>query len=247
MAAKFNKLLRMTDDDKQDFKQAKDCHICDEKYGEKIRVRDHCHITGKYRGPAHQDRNLELRINPKEMKIPVIFHNLLGDDSHFIMQEIGDIGKSNNIDINCIPNNMERYMAFILSKHLLFMDSFQFIASSLEKLAANLLADAFKYTSTAFQNEKLQRTKQKRDCSYDFMDSVEKFDDQQLPSKDDFYSQLNNEHISDEQYQHAEKICSTFELKNMGQYHDLYLIRVTSYCLLMCSRISGIHVCSTIN
>ena len=48
-------------------------------------------------------------------------------------------------------------------------------------------------------------TKQKRDCSYDFMDSVEKFDDQQLPSKDDFYSQLNNEHISDEQYQHAEK------------------------------------------
>ena len=55
------------------------------------------------------------------------------------------------------------------------------------------------------------------------MDSVEKFDDQQLPSKDDFYSQLNSEHISDKPYQHAQKNCSTFELKNMGQYHDLYL------------------------
>ena len=164
----------MSDDDKQDFKKAKECHICDEKYGEKdSRVRDHCHITGKHRGSAHQDCNLKLRINPKEMKIPVIFHNLLGHDSHFIMQEIGDIGKSNNIGINCIPNNMERYMALILGKHLLFMDSFQFMASSLEKLAANLLADAFKYTSSAFQNEKLQWTKKKGDYPYDFMDRVQ--------------------------------------------------------------------------
>ena len=84
----------MTDVDEQDFKNAKECHICDEKYGEKdIRVRDHCHITGKYRGSAHQDCNLKLRINPKEMKIPVIFHNLIGYDSHFIMQVIGDIKK----------------------------------------------------------------------------------------------------------------------------------------------------------
>ena len=111
----------------------------------------------------------------------------------------------------------------MLCKHLVFMDTFQFMAGSLEKLAASLLADAFKYTSSAFQNEKLQRMKKKGDYPYDFMDSVEKFDDQQLPSKDDFYSQLNSEHISDKPYQHAQKNCSTFELKNMGQYHDLYL------------------------
>ena len=120
------------------------------------------------------------------MKIPVIFHNLRGYDSHFIIQEIGDTGKSNNIDINCIPNNMERYMAFMLGKHLVFMDSFQFMASSLKKPAANLPADAFKYTSSAFQNEKLQLMKNKSDYLYDFLDSVQKFDDQQLPPKDDF-------------------------------------------------------------
>lgn len=100
-AAKFNKPLRMTDDEEPDFKQAKECHICGSKYGEKdIKVRDQCHITGKYRGSAHQDCSLKLLINPKEMKIPVIFHNLSGYDNHFIMQEIGSIDKQHNVDIN---------------------------------------------------------------------------------------------------------------------------------------------------
>ena len=112
------------------------------------------------------------------------------------MQGIGNIGNSNNIDINCVPNNMQRCMAFMLGKHLVCMDSFQFMASGVEKLAANLPADAFKHTSSVFQNEKLPLMKKKGDYPYDFMDSVEKFDDQQLPSKGDFYSQLNSEHVS---------------------------------------------------
>ena len=147
-AAKFNRPLRMTDDDELDFKQGKEWYICGSKYSEQdIRVRDHCHITGKYRGSAHQDCNLKLRINPREMKFPIIFRNLRGYDSHFIMQEIGSIGKQHNEDINCILNNMEKYMAFMLGKHLVFMDSFQFIASSLEKPSGNLPEDAFHYSS----------------------------------------------------------------------------------------------------
>ena len=63
------------------------------------------------------------------------------------MQELGSIEKSNILDINCIPNNMAKYMAFMLSKHLLFLDSFQFMASSLKRLADNLAADRFIYTS----------------------------------------------------------------------------------------------------
>ena len=98
----------MSDKDETHFNAANECHICGMKYSDKdIRVRDHCQITGKYRGSAHQDCNLKLRINPKEFKIPVIVHNLRGYDSHFIMQEIGSIGKDYNLDINCIPNDME--------------------------------------------------------------------------------------------------------------------------------------------
>ena len=152
ISTKFNKPLQMTDEDEQQFKAAEECHICGKKYKETdIRVRNHCHITGQYSGSAHQDCNLKLKISPKEFTIPVIFHNLRGYDSHFIMQEIGSIGKSNNLSINCITKNMKKYMAFMLGKHLVF----------LERLAAKLPTDAFKYTGQVFQDEKLLLMKQK--------------------------------------------------------------------------------------
>ena len=149
MKKEFNKPLKMTKKDEDKFKKAEECYICNKKYtNEDIRVRDHCHITGKYRGSAHQECNLELRLNPDQLKIPVIFHNLRGYDSHFIMQAIGAIVKNNTyinkkgetcqMNINAIPNNMEKYMAFMLGNHLTFIDSFQFMSSSLEKLVSNL-------------------------------------------------------------------------------------------------------------
>ena len=157
---KFKKPLKMSDEDQQHFQATKECHICNQTYTNKdIRVRDHCHITGNYRGSAHQDCNLKLTISPKEFEIPVIFHNFRGYDRHFIMKEIGSIGKEHDMEINCIPNNMEKYMAFMLGKHLVFLDSFQFISSSLHTLAANLPTDAFKYTSDVFQDEKLDLMK----------------------------------------------------------------------------------------
>ena len=83
----FNKPLKMTENDEMCFKLMDKCHICDKEYTDKdVRVRDHCHITGKFRGSAHQECNLKLRIKPEDIKIPVIFHNLQGYDSHFIMQ-----------------------------------------------------------------------------------------------------------------------------------------------------------------
>ena len=169
LSTKFKKPLTMSDEDEQEFKTAEECHNCGQKYG------NTAHITGQYRGNAHQDCNLNLRVNPKEFKISVIFHNLRSYDSHFIMQEIGSIGKEHDIKINCIPNNMEKYVAFMLGKHLVFLDNFQFMASSLERLAANRPEDAFKYTSQVFQDEKLALTKQKGVYPYDYIDSFNKF------------------------------------------------------------------------
>ena len=233
MKKHFNKPLRMTEVDEKEFKKATTCHICDKKYTEKdIRVRDHCHITGKYRGSAHQECNLKLRINPEEIKIPVIFHNLRGYDSHFIMQEIGAIvkkhaytknGKEIKMDINAIPNNMEKYMAFMLGNHLTFIDSFQFMSSSLDKLVSNLPAEALKYTNKRFPKEKFKLMTRKGIYPYDYMDSFEKFNKTELPTKEEFYSILNNEHITNEDYCHAQKVWNTFQLQTMGEYHNLYL------------------------
>ena len=72
------------------------------------------------------------------------------------MQTIGEIaskhiykhkkGKKKQMDINVFPNNMEKYMAFMLGKHLVFIDSLQFVSSSLDKSVSNQPTDAFKYT-----------------------------------------------------------------------------------------------------
>ncbi|XP_068757392.1 uncharacterized protein [Montipora capricornis] len=220
----------MTKDDEKEFIKADKCHICEKEYNKTdVRVRDHCHITGQYRGSAHQDCNLNFRIGDK---IPVIFHNLRGYDSHFIMQEIGEIvkkhtytnkkGEKCQMNINAIPNNMEKYMAFMLDNHLTFIDSFQFMSSSLEKLVSNLPKESLKYTSQKFKDKKLDLMSKKGVYPYDFMDSFEKFNEK-LPSKEDFYSILNDEHITDKDYQHAQTVWDTFSLKNMGEYHDLYL------------------------
>ena len=229
----FNKPSRMTKKDEKEFQKAEECHICNKKYTDKdTRVRDHCHITGKYRGSAHQECNLKLRVNPEEVKIPVIFHNLRGYDSHFIMQEIGAIVKNHayinkkgekcQMNINAIPNNMEKYMAFMLGNHLTFIDSFQFMSSGLEKLVSNLPRQAFKYTSQVFEGDEFDLMIKKGVYPYDYMDSFKKFKEQ-LPSKEEFYSILNDKHIEDEDYQHAQNVWNTFNIKNMGEYHDLYL------------------------
>ena len=229
----FNKTLNMTKENEEEFQKADECHICNKKYtADDIRVRDHCHITGKYRGSTHQECNLQLRLNPDKIKIPVIFHNLRGYDSHFIMQEIGAIvkdyeytnkdGKKCQMNINAIPNNMEKYMAFMLGNHLTFLDSFQFMSSSLEKLVGNLPKESLKYTSKMFKGIKFDLMIRKGVYPYDYMDSFDKFNSP-LPKKEEFYSILNNEHISDENYKHAQNVWNTFNLKNMGEYHDLYL------------------------
>ena len=111
----------MSKKEQNDFKSAKLGQICNKEYNnEDVPVRDHCHVTGKYRGSAHTDCNSSYRLTNKTC---VIFHNLRGYDSHLNMQEIGKF----NRNINIIPTNMKKYMAFMIDRNLIFIDSFQFM------------------------------------------------------------------------------------------------------------------------
>ena len=58
---------------------------------------------------------------------------------------------------------------------------------------------------------------------YEYMDDWEKFNETSLPEKEDFYSHLNMEDITDADYAHAKRICKDFEIKNLGEYLDLYV------------------------
>ena len=222
----FSKPLKMTNEDEESFNEATHCHICEKRYKlDDVPVRDHCHITGKYRGSAHQTCNLKLQISAEKIKIPVIFHNLKGYDSHFIINELGElIKKGEEIPINVIAQNSEKYMAFYIGKHLSFIDSFAFMRSSLEKLASNLSEDDFIYTKKYFTDPvQFGLVKRKGVYPYDYMDSFSKFNDTELPQREDFYSLLTGENISEDDYKHAKDVWNTFNLKNMGEYHDLYL------------------------
>lgn len=125
-----SKPLKMLREDKILFQKTTHCHICQKKL-ESDRVRDHCHVPGKFRGAAHNACNLNLK---QKERIPVLFHNLRGYDSHLIMQAIGKIKHKH---ISCIPQNHEKYISFSMGK-LDFVDSFQFLSKSLEKFVHNL-------------------------------------------------------------------------------------------------------------
>ena len=134
------------------------------------------------------------------------------------MQELGKF----SFKINVIPNGLERYMSFCINNKQSFIDSFQFLSSSLGSLAKNLYKDDFKYLSQEFDNNVLDLVKQKGFDPYEYMSDFEKFKEE-LSRKGKFYSSLTGEKISDKQYHHVIKVWNKLEMKTMKDYHDLYL------------------------
>ena len=113
----------MAKEDNEDFKDSARCWIFDNDYVHNdVKVRDHCHITGKYRVSAYRDCNISLKLNHK---IPFVVDNLKKYDSHLVMQELGKF----NLKINFIPNELEKYMSFTVYNKLSYIDNFQFLSS----------------------------------------------------------------------------------------------------------------------
>ena len=134
------------------YKKVSRCHICfkpfiDSKKGPK--VRDHCHYTGRCRGPTHSLCNLRYRI---PSYIPVVFHNLSRYGAHLFIKELG----KNSRDMEVIAKNKENYISFSIKVpvnkyidgegqekekliELRFIDSFKFMSSSLDSLSRNLV------------------------------------------------------------------------------------------------------------
>ena len=195
-------------------------------------VRDHCHFTGKYRGAAHNKCNLMCK---KPRVLPVIFHNLQGYDAHLFIKQLAKLeGK-----LDCIPSTEEKYISFSKTikvgeyKHICgnilpinfeirFLDSFKFLQTSLAHLVSNLSQDDFHITKHAFKHNTSLLTR-KGVYPYDYVSSLEKLSETQLPPKEEFYSYLNDEEITDEDYQHAIKVWNTFGCKTIRDYHNLYL------------------------
>ena len=208
----------ITEEQEQEFQNATTCHICGGLLGAD-RVRDHDHLLGNYRGPAHNECNLNYKFSGK---IPVVLHNLRGYDSHLIMDGLGKITSEK---ISCIPNNTEKYISFSVG-NLVFIDSLQFLNSSLEKLVDNLRKegpDKFKVLSKYVESDKVGLLLRKGIYPYEYINSVEKFEETCLPGIEHFYSSLTERTISESDFEHAHLVFQTFQCRNLGDYHDLYL------------------------
>ena len=127
----------MSIEDENNYKNSHDCCICNQKIIiNKDKVRYHCYVTGEYKAATH----IECKKIPR--KLPIIFHNLEGYDGHLIFRELNNF---KDIDIQVIPRTNERYMSIIVNNSIVFLDSLQFLKTSLDTLAGNLKVNDFKY------------------------------------------------------------------------------------------------------
>jgi hypothetical protein len=182
---KENKRMRMTHDDSICYKNANCCYICGDAFTEaNYKVRDHDHRTGEYRGAAHTKCNINYFSN---RFLPVVCHNLRGYDSHLIIEQLYKLCPDK--DIQAIPTNFEKFMSFKIGQ-LKFIDSFQFMGSSLEKLTEHLYDKDDKYkhfhNMKKHYNEHMDLLCRKGYYPYEYIENDEQLDEISLPPKEAF-------------------------------------------------------------
>ena len=149
----------------------------------------------------------------------MIFHNLRSYDSHLIIKEISNF----DVKVSVIPNRLEKYMAFTVDKNVIFIDSMQFMNSSLDTLVKNLMDEDFKYLSEEFSGKFLEIDKEKGVYPYEYMDGFKKFSENKLPEKFTFFSSLKDRCISEKDYEKAKIIWDIFKMKTLGDYQNRFL------------------------
>jgi len=232
-------LSRMTDHDLQRHRSATVCENCRCKFThDNHKVRHHSHVSGQYLFAACNNCNLQLK--PKKCKtqagtayfLPIIFHNLTSYDSHFILKEFHKRyalhctknGKMCYDDVRIIPLSGEKYLQFQIG-NMKFLDSFNFLPSSLENLVDLLLKSGkenFRHTIKYLGDTEF--TFRKGVYPYSWVTDRSKFDETSLPPIEAFYNTLNDQPLSVEDYGRAREVWNFYNMRNIRQYHDHYLL-----------------------
>ena len=226
----------LTSNQNERYKKSKMCHICFRPFTLKEpKVRDHCHYTGNYRGAVHRNCNLQYKI---PSYIPIAFHNLAGHDAHLFIRELAASGGSK---MDVFAKNKVDYITFSIRVaadkyidkngaekdkeiELRFIDSFKFMSSSFDSLTNNLVRGGKKlFGFEKYTPKQYELLVKKGIYPYEYMSEWEKFKETKLPPKEAFYSKLNMSGVSFENYEFARKVWEEFKIKNLGEYHDLYL------------------------
>ena len=225
----------LTSSEKRLHERAMQCYLCKTQFDysdaskKKMKVREHDHLTGRYRGPACQECNGKMRL--RENFLPVFFHNFRGYDSHVLCAEA--LGKIPGWDVSVIAQTKERYMAMdaefevkpasddkkqkAVNMKLGFRDSLQFLTDSLDNLVQNLNPSQMEITRQLFSsdNDFNSIARSKGVFPYCYLSGPDKLDETSLPPIEDFYDELTQTSCTAERYRKAQEAwqrlkCTTF-------------------------------------
>ena len=208
----------MTEEDEEDLDNNNICRFC-EKEILSAKVRDHCHLTGKYRGPAHNTCNINVKQKDSNF-IPFAFHNFSKNDCHMFFKRLVDL-KKDKVKFEIMPKTNEKN---IVVKYgcIRFIDSYRFISESLDKLVQNLDVDDFIILKKKFP-DKWQYLNKKLAYPHQYFNSI---DDYRKPvdnlRKEDFFSKLKNKCPDDDEIERSKKIIKLFDIKNGEELTKLY-------------------------
>ena len=207
--------LQITPQEEESFQLAEECWLCENPLDD-TKVRDHDHLTGKYRGAAHNIRNINCKERSSSF-IPIFFHNFSGYDCHLIFEELLTEAYNQNYNPTIIPKSLENYVSVQVGC-LRFLDSYRFLSSNLDKLAKSL--DNFRIMKLEGMSDDLFKKK----LAYPY----EKFNldnlHQQLNlTKEDYWSTLTQSYPSDDDIKRTQEIIDKNKIKNGIELTMLYL------------------------
>ena len=212
---KTNLELEMSQEEEVQFQLAEECWLCENPL-DNTKVRDHDHLTGKYRGAAHNICNINCKQRSSSF-IPIFFHNFSGYDCHLILEELLTEAYNQNYNPTIIPKSLENYVSVQVGC-LRFLDSYRFLSSSLDKLVKSL--DNFPIMKLERMSDDL--FKKKLVYLYEYL-NIDNFQEPLNLTKEDYWSTLTQSYPSDDDIKRTQEIIDKNYMKNGQDLTMLYL------------------------
>ena len=229
---KTNLDLEMSQEEEVQFEQAEECWLCEQPFTEdtalqaellRYKVRDHDHLTGKYRGAAHNICYINCKQRSSSF-VPIFFHNFSGYDCHLIFEELLIQAFEKGYEPKIIPKSMENYVSIQVGC-LRFPDSYRFLSSSLEKLVKSLNSLPICEVSFAVMDENGfidTLFKKKLAYPYEYF-NLDNFDKPLNLTKEDYWSTLTQSYPSDDDIKRSQELIDKTNIKNGQELTMLYL------------------------
>ena len=199
-------LEKSQEEEEVQFQLAEECWLCENPLDD-TKVRDHDHLTGKYRGAAHNICNINCKQRSSSF-VPIFFHNFSGYDCHLIFEELLTEAYNQNYNPTIIPKSLENYVSVQVGC-LRFLDSYRFLSSGLDKLVKSL--DNFPIMKLEGMSDDL--FKKKLAYPYEYL-NLDNFQEPLKLTKEDYWSTLTQSYPSDDDIKRTQVLIDKNKIKN---------------------------------